>query len=156
MSEDLPYNTFRYALQDDYGYYDGAPVEQYANSFVERAFENTLAPTLAVEAIVALNIWMAVVHELYAQVKLCRNQANVAVGRSSESSNIVLPVDIAAAYYIGDGQQTGSSEIGHLLYRLAEESGELFGQDIMGEAEINTKIIRYLNTIKSEITVPDA
>ena len=111
MSEDLPYNTFRYALQDDYGYYDGAPVEQYANSFVERAFENTLAPTLAVEAIVALNIWMAVVHELYAQVKLCRNQANVAVGRSSESSNIVLPVDIAAAYYIGDGQQTGSSEI---------------------------------------------
>lgn len=149
MTEDLPFNLFRYALQDAYGYYKGAPVEQYADTFVEHAFENTLVPTLAVEAIVALNIWMAVVHELYEQINQCK---------AFDESNAPLSVDIAAAYYIGDGQQTGSSQTGHLLYRLTEEAGELFGQDGIGsgEAEVNTKVLILFNRIKGDVSSPDS
>lgn len=159
MSEDLPFNIFKYALQDNYGYYNGAPVEQYADTFVEKAFDNTLLPTLAVEAIVALNIWMAVVHELYDQVNQCKNEAILVTGvRGLVESTGPLSVDIAAAYYIGDGQQTGSSQSGHMLYHLAEETGELFGQDSTGtgEAEINTKVLSLFNKIKSEIAFADA
>lgn len=159
MSQDLPYNIFKYALQDNYGYYKGSPVEQYADTFVENAFDNTITPSLAVEAIVALNIWMAVIHELYDQVNQCRKEAILVTGaRRLEQSYGPLPVDIAAAYYIGDGQQTGSSQSGHMLYRLAEEAGERFGQDSTGngEAEINTKVLSQFNKIKGEIAFADA
>lgn len=159
MSQDLPFNIFKYALQDSYGYYRGSPVEQYADTFVENAFDNTILPSLAVEAIVVLNIWMAVVHELYDQVYQCKKETILVTGiRRLEQSYGPLPVDIAAAYYIGDGQQTGSSQSGHMLYHLAEEAGERFGQDSIGagEAEINTKVLSQFKKIKDEIAFADA
>jgi hypothetical protein len=162
MFEDLPYNTFTYALRDEYGYFEGAPASKYANTYVEHVLtimstKPDVPATLAAEAMVALHIWMAAVHELYKQVEMCKRKANFATGRSSgDLLDGVLPIDIAAAYVIGDSQQTGNADSGHLIYHLAEQVGELFGQDTSGEAEANTKIVKALNAIKSEVTLPNA
>jgi len=161
MFEDLPYNTFVFALQDKYGFYEGAPATEYANTFVDKMFDLSASSadvpeSLPAESMVALNVWMAAVHELYNQVAECKKQANFATGHTNEFGGGVLPIDIAAAYIIGDSQQTGNKESGHLIYNLAEQVGELFGQDTTGESEANTKIIKALNAIKSEVTLPNA
>jgi hypothetical protein len=63
--------------------------------------------------------------------------------RRLEQSYGPIPIEIATAYYIGDGQQTGSSQSGHMLYNLAGEAGERFGQDSIGKYQSVVSFQKY-------------
>ena len=149
MAQEPTFIMFMYALGEiDLGRYLGGPVGEYADSIVQRAFDSN-DPTLAVEAARDLNLWMYAVHELYQGVENCRR-------RVLKDDDGVHSIDEVAAYYIGDSQETGSSDRGHSLYAAAEEIGELFGQDSSGQTTVNTKIMSLLNDAKTEISYPGA
>jgi len=59
------------------------------------------------------------------------------------------------AYWIGDGQQTGSQN-GHLLYAWAETQGNLFRSNQFGQTRTNSNIIRLFNEAKLELSFPNA
>ena len=69
--------------------------------------------------------------------------------RSGEGDPSLL-IDEAAAYWIGDSQDTGSSTEGHLLYALTEFIGQKYettSQD--SQSDINTRILDLFNRAKS-------
>lgn len=148
MAKEPTYNIFRYALEDDNGLYLGRDVGLYADTIVLGAFGNTNSRTLASEAIVALNLWMFVVHELHQTVDKCK-------GKLLTDDDGVHSMDEAVAYYIGDGQQTGDSK-GHSLYALAEYMGELFEQDEADQTRVNRIIMKLFNQAKLEVSFASA
>ena len=63
-------------------------------------------------------------------------------------------IDEAAAYWIGDSQEMGSSSQGHLLYALTEFIGEKFEDIPQGfQSSINSRIIDLINQAKSHISI---
>lgn len=65
-------------------------------------------------------------------------------------------MDVAVAYWIGDGQIAGDAQNGHLLYALAERFGEEFNIDDGGQSRTNTNILRLFNEAKNEVSLPNA
>lgn len=102
----------------------------YSDSFVQGAFEivdsvkTTVArsatdpSTIAADAAVVLNLWMAVIHEM--------NQAVLACERRESSEEIADAIDRCAAYWIGDAQQNNETEPGHSLYGWTQEMSSHF------------------------------
>eukprot|EP00529_Nitzschia_sp_RCC80_P009220 CAMPEP_0113473526 /NCGR_PEP_ID=MMETSP0014_2-20120614/18092_1 /TAXON_ID=2857 /ORGANISM="Nitzschia sp." /LENGTH=2243 /DNA_ID=CAMNT_0000366301 /DNA_START=471 /DNA_END=7202 /DNA_ORIENTATION=+ /assembly_acc=CAM_ASM_000159 len=142
MLEEAEFNIFMYALNND---------RLYADNLVEQAFQNVVSTDRAIpaEAAIVLNLWMQIVHQLHETLQAC----NLNRLRNDDG---VHGMDIAAAYWIGDGQVNGDADNGHLLYALAEKFGELFDIDDGGQSRTNTNILRLFNEAKNEISVPNA
>jgi len=124
MISEPVFNLYRYTLKDVYKGNEKTYADQITVSFFESDFVQThgneLAGELAAEASVALNLWGAIVHKLYATLELCENNDFTSL------SDAIHRIDEAVAFWIGSTQKTGDKVNGHLLYRLAEESGDLF------------------------------
>jgi hypothetical protein len=145
------FNIYKYALQDENGQYLGKDVRQYADTIVNQAFETVSQndKTLAADAMLVFNIWMYLAHELYQTLDNCRN-------RVIADTDGIHSIDEAVAYWIGDGQITGSGENGHLFYALAERMGDKFQMDVNGQARTNVNILRLFNQAKLELSFPNA
>jgi hypothetical protein len=136
-----------YALQDDSGKFMGKDASQFADTIVQKMFEasGTSKSTLAVEAAVALNIWMELTNDLFQLVAKCRDEEI----NSAEGEKIV---DGAVAYWVGGGQSSKSRDSGYLLYALAESVGGYFTvNSAINQARTNTNILRLFNAAKDEL-----
>jgi len=151
MRQEPVFNMMTYGLEDENGLYLGNNAANYADTIVEAAFANTNVKTLASEAAVALNLWGYVVHELHQMADNCKNK------RLTDEDG-VLSLDEAAAYYIGDRQQSGDASPGHALYALAEKMGEKFKTDpgSSTHSTVNAKVLSYFNDAKFILGFHDA
>ncbi len=151
MLDEPLFNFFIYSLQSSDGTFMSRDVRLYADSIVQDAFKNvnSTSKTLPVEATLALNLWMYVAHLLYKTLKDCKKKVIV-------DDDGIHSIDIAVAYWIGDGQISGSSDNGHLLYALAERMDELFSQDKTRQSRTNTNILQLFNKAKHKISLPGA
>jgi hypothetical protein len=137
-----------FALRDSAGAYLGASAGQFADSIVRESFDK--GGELAVDAAVALNLWMEAVNELFETLANCRNQ-------QLKDDDGIHSMDEVAAYWLGDGKPDGQFENGHLLYALGETMGKNFdtvGDD--GQADANTNLLQLLQQAKLELSFPDA
>lgn len=153
MAANPLYESFVYTFQvigfeeegEPMGIFDDMPAEQYANTIVMDLFDIN-KPNLEAEAALVMNLWMAVVHELCEAARTCNLRT------SEDNDSGARSLDRAAAFWIGLDQQHGDSETGSLLYNLAEQVGERFGQEgDDGETEVNRRIIDLMNDIKTNI-----
>lgn len=152
MEDEPIFSIFKYALEDNDGSFLSNDVRLYADSIVERSFTHlSEKPSLLpVEAILSLNMWMHIVHILYETLEQCKN-------KQIYDGDGVHSLDIAVAYWIGDGQVNGSSTNGHLLYALTERAGESFDMGLgAAQSRTNTNILMYFNAAKDEMALPGA
>ena len=96
--------------QDGWKFYEES-VGQFAVSIANDLFQ-CFQYDEAIEASVALNLWMYTVYNLHMSVENCRNNFD---------DHALHSLNVAAAYWIGEGQENGSNE-GHSLYALAEKA----------------------------------
>lgn len=151
MKGDPTYNLFIYGLSDENQEFMGRPATAYADSFVSNLLYSK-APEAA-DAMVAITIWMQVAHSLHSAHGACK-MSEPSTGRHLKENDPALYIDVAAAYWIGDNQNAGSSSQGHLLYALTEFIGEKFEKIASGsESSINTQIVDLFNKAKSHITI---
>jgi hypothetical protein len=151
MLDEPLFNIYMYALQDGDRTFMSKDIRLYANTLVEDAFQTTStgSKTLPAEAAVALNVWMHIAHLLYKALKNCKN-------KEIRDEDGVHSMDVAVAYWIGDGQIAGNGDRGHLMYALSERMGELFNMDTGGQSRTNTNILKLFNQAKHEISLPSA
>jgi len=151
MVDEPLFNMFLYALKDNDGNFKQIVAREYANSYVEYAFQNLSASdkTLPAEAAVALNVWMEVVHQLYRTLSLCEQKEL----RDEEG---IQSMDIAAAYWIGEGLDSEDDTKGHLLYALAEDMGSRFSILEGGQSRTNRNVLRLFNEAKTTLALPNA
>eukprot|EP00536_Pseudo-nitzschia_multiseries_P000699 jgi/Psemu1/1580/gm1.1580_g len=150
MRDNPLYHMFRYAFWDlgfnregeDDGFFDGAPVELYADTVVQDLFELDI-PEIEADAALVLNVWMASVNGVFAALSHCNKAHDAAAG--------IKALDRTVALWIGAGQEDGSNEKGHLLYNLAENAGERFDQDI-GETTVNTLVMDGFTEMQRALT----
>ncbi len=149
MLDEPLFNIFMYALQGDDSTFMSREVRLYADSLVEEAFANASGDSilLPVDALLAFNLWMHIAHMLYKTLKDCKN-------KEIRDEDGIHSIDIAAAYWIGDGQIAGSGDNGHLLYAMAERMGVLFNMDSGGQSRTNTNILKQFNEAKHEMSLP--
>ncbi|KAL3922673.1 MAG: hypothetical protein SGILL_002079, partial [Bacillariaceae sp.] len=142
MLDEPEFNLFMYALKGD---------RLYADSLVEESLQNTFQsdPDVTVEAALVLNLWMEIVHLLHETVQACKN-------KQLRDEDGVHSMDVAVAYWIGDGQVAGDATNGHLLYALAEDFGERFNVDDGGQTRTNSNVLRLFNEAKNEVSLPNA
>lgn len=159
MKGDPTYNMFIYGLSDGNQEFMGRPTTEYADAIASNLL-NLGAPE-AEAAMVAITIWMQVAHSLHAAHDACRSSVS-SNGRSGsdwrrlQQSSVNDPslfIDEAAAYWMGDHQDTGSSSQGHLLYALTELIADKFETPSDSESTINTLIIDLLNKAKNHIAI---
>ena len=152
MSGDPMYAFFRHAFDvvgeklegDMPGIFDGFPVEEYANTLVRDLFESSKLEPIP-EAIISLNVWMYIVHQLYDILRACQRNDN------TSESDMMKALDVAAALWIGAGQEPRDNDTGNMLYNLAEKAAARFGQEENGEAFANGKFIESMLDIKVSI-----
>ena len=151
MANEPLFNIYRYALKDENGLYLGKNASLYADSIVNQAFatNNPKAKSLAAEAMLAMNLWMFLAHELFETLGHCKNQVIA-------DTDGVHSIDEAVAYWIGDGQIVGDGENGNLFYALAERMGDKFKMNLNGQSRTNFNILRLFNQAKIELSFPDA
>ena len=151
MLDEPLFNMFTYALRDNGEKFMSRDVREYADSLVEYSFTIATGESimLPVEAMLALNLWMHLAHSLYETLKHCKN-------KEISGADGIHSMDIAVAYWIGDGQITGSGDDGHLFYAMAERMGEIFHTDSEGESRTNSNILQLFNEAKQEISKPEA
>ncbi len=146
MKEEPVYNLYQFTLGD----------ELYAHNIVLRLFDdfdnfNSSHETLPAEAAVALVIWGTIVHELYETIFRC------SIFDSTTDRDGVHSIDEAVAYWIGEGQETGSETNGFLMYRLAEEGAELFGQKQDGnQSPTNKNVLKLFKEIALHLAFEEA
>lgn len=151
MSNDHLYNIYRHAFyqlgidseSDEIGEFDGNPVDEYGNTIVIDLFELN-ATRSETEGALIINVWMAIAHELESINLACRTEGDNSVDEMNRA------LDRAAALWIGADQIRGDNLHGHLLYNLAENAGELFGQD-SGETWVNSQLMSLINIIQNDI-----
>jgi hypothetical protein len=152
MLDDPLFNIYMYALQESDGTFMSKETRLYADTLVTETFQQVSATekSLPAEAAVALNLWMYVVHLLHKALESCKN-------KEIRDDDGVHSMDVAVAYWIGDGQIAGASDRGHLLYALAEEMADNFDTfGAGGESRANTNILKLFNEAKNEIALPGA
>jgi hypothetical protein len=149
MLEEPTFNIFRYALQDGNDQFMGKDVMFYADTVVQSLLSssNQAIQKLAVEAVVILNVWMYLTHQLFQTLQNCQNKTIV-------GSKGAQAIDVAVAYWMGDGQVTGDP--GHLLYGLAEQKGKDFNVVQGGQSRTNKNILRLFNEAKYQLSFPNA
>ena len=142
------YQICTHALQDESGKFMGQDVSQFADTIVQQMFGKTDA-TLAVEAAVALNVWMELTNELYSLVAQCREK-NIK-GDAGKSV-----IDGAVAYWVGGGHLSSSRDTGYLLYAFADSIDEYFiSDDGTKLSRTNINILRLFSNVKDELSVED-
>lgn len=149
MKDDAMYNFFIHAFMnlgektegDELGLFDGKPVAQYSNTLVTDLL-NLDKIEATPEAALVTSVWMYIVHKLYEVTRACQD--------SSGSSKMEQSLDIAAALWIGVDQEEGDIDSGNMLYNLAQQAGEHFGQGL-GETTANSLIIEAFNNIQLDI-----
>ena len=152
MTDEPLFNFFKFSLQNDDDTFLSHGVRFYANSIVDSTFTNLNAQTatIPVEAMLALNLWMQVAHILFETLEDCKNQR-------IHNNEGIHSLDIAVAYWIGEGQVVGSADDGNLLYALSEQAGEAFQ---MGKgaahSRTNTNILNLFNEANNEMSLPGA
>ncbi|KAL3938414.1 MAG: hypothetical protein SGBAC_006676 [Bacillariaceae sp.] len=151
MVEEPLFNMFLYTLRDNDGNFKQIDAKEYANSYVEYAFQNIVASdkTLPAEAAVSLNVWMEIVHQLYRALSLCEQKEL----RDEEG---IQSMDIAAAYWIGESLDSEDGIKGHLLYALAENMGSRFNIVEGGQSRTNRNVLRLFNEAKTALSLPNA
>lgn len=150
MADEPLFNMFLYTLRDDDGNFKQIDAREYANSYVEYAFQNLgTDKTLPAEAAVALNVWMEIVHQLYSALFLCEQKEL----RDEEG---IQSMDIAAAYWIGEGLDSEDGTKGHLLYALSEDMGARFNMMEGGQSRTNRNVLRLFNEAKTALALPNA
>lgn len=152
MVDEPVFNLYRYVLQDDNGSFLGTDVKYYAHSLVMSFFDvndrSDISSTLPAEAAVVLNLWGNIVHKLHVTLKGCEDG-------SFQNGNGVEYIDQSAAYWIGSAQLTGNSSNGHLLYRLTEEVGKLFGQGLDGQTQNNRRVLQLFTEASMLLSFSD-
>ena len=156
MKGDPTYNLFVYGLSDDNHEFMGRPATTYADTFVSNLLLS--GSQEAANAMVAITIWMQVAHSLHSAYGACKRSfltdGRTINGRSLQNSDPSLYIDEAAAYWIGDNQETGSYGEGHLLYALTEFIGGKFEDNPSGvESDINNRVISLFNQAKNHIAI---
>ena len=121
----------------------------YADTFVQEALQTSSdsSKTLAAEAVVALNIWMYLVHVLYATTKSCKD--------ARQDVDFEKGIDQAAAYWIGDAEVGVTGGRGHLLYGLAEQTNEHFGTNDETMSRVNARLFELFAEAKDALRRPD-
>jgi hypothetical protein len=148
MTTNPLYQATLYGLRGTNDEYLGAPVGQYADSIVKRALAD--GSDFAIDAVLALNLWMETANELFQMVSNCKNQ-------ELKDDDGVHSIDEAAAYWLGDAKTDSQVDHGHLLYNLAEKMAAQFGTvGSNGQAVANTNLLQLLHAAKLELTYPDA
>jgi hypothetical protein len=142
MLDEPEFNMYLFALQGN---------QFYADELVEEALKNANPsnPDVTIEAALVLNLWMEIVHLLHETLQACKQK------KLTDDSG-VHGMDVAVAYWIGDGQIAGDAENGHLLYALSERFGEKFNMDNGGQSRTNSNIVRLFNEAKNEVSLPNA
>jgi hypothetical protein len=151
MVEEPLFNMYLYALMDDNGTFMLNDAKEYANTYVEYTFQqiDVTTKTLPAEATVALNVWMELVHQLYKALSLCQQ-------KELRDEDGIQSIDVAAAYWVGEGLSYQDGENGHLLYALAEDMGERFNMVEGGQSRTNRNVLRLFNEAKTELSLPNA
>lgn len=148
LKGDALFNLFRHAFLEigvdvegeQLGEFDEQPVAEYANTLVIDLFKLNQTQ-IETEATLILNVWMYVAHQLYEVIRACkRNDA-------TSTADMNRGLDIAAALWIGTGQERGDNGSGNMLYNLAENAGQRFDQD-RGETEANTLFVDALDALR--------
>jgi hypothetical protein len=128
----------------------------YGDHFVQEAFQtvsdssNTLASkTLAVEAAVALNVWMYIAHLLHKTLAYCKSP-------KSENGNATRSIDEAAAYWIGNAEIGTADKRGHLLYALADQMDGYFETSTVYSLSVNQDMLSKFADAKNMLLQPDA
>lgn len=137
MSEDPIFNYFRYAL------YDESTFESLNNNtswpFADMVVRLALSPdhgndaNLAAESAVVMNVFFLIQHRLYRAGRECKQGTN--------PSHLI---DSAVSLWIGRDQQEGKFNSGWMLYSLAQQTAQQYGQP-EGEAAINTELMDMFN-----------
>ena len=132
------------------GFYKDQPAIKYADTIVsELLLRGDTTSIFETEAILVLNVWMAVINELYKVMKGCYQEYDV--------DRSLAALDNAIALWVGGGQSTGSNNDGYMLYWLAEDAtSKLVGQQPQeggedGESWVNQRIIETANAIQTEL-----
>jgi len=141
MIDEPEFNMFMYTLGN----------KMYADDLVEEALANSEIgnPDVATEAAMVLNLWMEIVHKMHKTLQSCKK-------KELRDDDGVFHMDVAVAYWIGDGQIAGDGDNGHLLYALSERLGLIFNIDNAGQSRTNTNVLRLFNEAKNEVSLPNA
>ncbi len=154
MMSNPTYNLFIHGLSDENHEFMGRPATLYADSFVSNMLTSNMRESS--NAMVAITIWMQVAHSLHAAYRACQHSSlsENRILQNGLDSDPSLFIDEAAAYWIGDNQDTGSSSDGHLLYALTELIGNKFEDVPSGsESGINMRIIDLFNKAKNHLVI---
>jgi hypothetical protein len=148
MSEDPMYNFYRVALYDDASFDDEANADgwPFGHSVVELALgpSNGNDQVLGAKAAVVMNVWMLITSRLYDSVRECK------AGRKP-----VELIDSAVALWIGQEQGMGRFNSGWMMYSVAQEAAELYGNE-EGEARVNTELMTVFNAAKERANLCDS
>lgn len=125
------------------------PVDFYPHTIIQAEFEKSSGYDAEVTAqtIRVTNMWMATVQSLYNGVQMCVERPD-----DYDEPNFVNPIDMAAAFWIGN-QEEESAVGGGSLYAWAKDIGSKFtGQDA------NVQILQGLKSLQTTLqkclTVP--
>jgi len=155
MKGDPTYNLFVYGLSDENNEFMGRPATTYADTFISNLLLS--GEREAANSMVALTLWMQVAHSLHSAYGACKQSfltdGRTTNGRYLQQSDPSLYIDEAAAYWIGEDQETGSYS-GHLLYGLTEFIGGKFEDQVSSsESDINNQVIDLFNKAKNHIAI---
>jgi len=153
MLSDPTYNIFLHGLADQNVEFMGSPASLYADTFITSLLYSKTAA--ASDAMVAVSIWMQVAHSLHLSYAACKDSFLSSDSRELKPiKDPSLFVDEAAAYWIGDSQDTGSASEGHLLYALTEFISSKY-EDIPegSQSSINTRVLGLFNKAKNHLAI---
>ena len=121
--------------------FNGKPVEFFGNSIVEDEFNKPSGynPQLTGETMRVVVMWMATVQSIYEGVEFCSDMT------SADYPTRVNPIDKAAAFWIGNQQDTQSTD-GGSLYAWAKRMHQLFGTPVF---DANDEILKNLDKLKN-------
>ena len=153
MLNDPTYNIFLHGLADDNFEFMGSPATLYADTFIASLLYSKTAA--ASDAMVAVSIWMQVVNRLHLSYAACKDSFVSSDSRELKpTEDPSLFVDEAAAYWIGDSQDTGSASEGHLLYALTEFISSKYESIPEGsQSKINTRVLGLFNKAKNHLAI---
>jgi hypothetical protein len=143
------YNIFRHAFLvlgnanegEAVGKFDGKPIEEYGNTIVEDLFDLNVE-NIESDAALVMNVWMVMNHELFTLLEAC--------SKGDEDDRALEKLDRAVALWVGEEQEEGANNKGHMLYHLAEQAGARFAQDVT-ETKVNTEIMALFANLQTSI-----
>jgi hypothetical protein len=123
--------------------FDGDPVDFFSNSIVEDEYNKVSGydPELTGETIRVAIMWMATAQSIYEGIQFCSNMT------AANYPNFVNPIDKAAAFWIGNQNDTPSND-GGSLYAWTRRMQVIFN---MPAFDANEQILDDLNLLKQDL-----